>query len=141
MSAAQEAAEDFAGGGFGDGFDELPLADFLVRGDAFRHEGREFGGGDFGSANEEGLGNFTGLFVGDADDGGVGDGRVAEEKRFEFGRLCEFVNRRLDKPGGRLLSPNGLLQSIHNRGTQRHLAATVAHFSRYVVDQNQTACG
>jgi hypothetical protein len=51
--------------------------------------------------------------------------------------LCELVDRRLDKSGRRLVLPNGLLQTLDHLGTQGHLAAPVADFSRYVVDQDQ----
>src|ERR1035437_2597498 len=51
--------------------------------------------------------------------------------------LCELVDRRLDKSGRRLVLPNGLLQTFDHIGTQGHLAAPVADFSRYVVDQDQ----
>src|ERR1019366_1744557 len=51
--------------------------------------------------------------------------------------LCELVDRRLDKSGRRLVLPNGLLQTLDHIGTQGHLAAPVADFSRYVVDQDQ----
>jgi hypothetical protein len=51
--------------------------------------------------------------------------------------LCELVDRRLDKSGRRLVLPNGLLQTLDHIRTQGHLAAPVADFSRYVVDQDQ----
>ena len=52
--------------------------------------------------------------------------------------LCELVDRRLDESGRGLVPPNGLLQTLDHVGAQGYLAATVADFSRHVVDQNQT---
>jgi len=49
--------------------------------------------------------------------------------------LCELVDRRLDESGRGLVPPNGLLQTLDHVGAQGYLAATVADFSRHVVDQ------
>ena len=84
---AEVLAEDLARRRLGDGVDELDAADLLIWGDPGCDEVDDFlcGEVDAGLADDEGLGDFLTIVIGDANDGGVGDGRVGEQHRFEFG--------------------------------------------------------
>ena len=50
-----------------------------------RDKSHDVVGGDGGSRHDERLGNFTGFFIGHGNDGRVGNGRVRDQQRFEFG--------------------------------------------------------
>src|SRR2546423_13467978 len=83
----QFATQDFTGGNFGDGVDELDGVNLFVAGQLAVGKGKDIVRGNFvAPANDDkAFGQFTGFVIRYANDSGVQDSRVLQEQRLQLG--------------------------------------------------------